>query len=125
MPLATNNSTVASSGSGNITFTNLVNGAFGLTVNTAGTTAFQNNVGNSTTLTTLTTNSGGTTTFGTAIQAVTVKPSCAQTYGDAVSLLNNTTLGVSGTTTGNVTLGGTVDGGFALNVNTSGTTSFQ
>ena len=47
-------------------------------------------------LTSLTTNAGGTTTIGTASTAVTVATSGTQTYGDAVSLLNNTTLSSTG-----------------------------
>src|SRR5205823_5780805 len=91
----TSDATLASSGAaaaGNITFAGTVDGAKNLTVNTAGTTAFQANVGNTTALVSLTTNAGGTTTIGTGTVPVTVKTSGTQTYNDAVSLLNNTTL---------------------------------
>src|SRR5207248_1193818 len=71
-----------------------------------------------------------TTSIGTAANAVTVKTSGLQTYNDAVTIVNNTNFGVSGTTTGDVTFASTVDnvaaaGPFDMAVNTSGTTTFQ
>src|SRR5205807_729543 len=123
-------------GSGNINFTGTVNGLagsgpFSLAANTQGTTTFGGAVGtaganNTTALTSLTTDSAGATQFGTATTAVTVNTVGGQTYGDTVTLLNNTTLNssisgnaASGTGGGNILLQSTVDGPFALAVNTA------
>ncbi len=73
-----------------VTFTSTVSGTFGLTVNSAATTAFQGVVG---TLKSLTTNAGGRTTI-----AGPVTTTEAQSFGDDVQLLNNTTLSGKGQT---------------------------
>src|SRR5436190_475485 len=81
----------------------------------------------------LPTNTGGTTQLGFAGTPITVNTTGLQTYSDAVTLLSDTTL-VSSTTggatttanglgNGNITLANTVDGAFALAVNTAGTTA--
>src|SRR5439155_9253995 len=93
-----------------------VNGAFALTVNDSGTTAFNGVVGGTTALTSLTTNAGGTT----AINGGAVTTTGAQTYGDAVTFGANTILTGVGNSFAN-----TVNGAFALTVNDSGTTAFD
>ena len=60
--------TLADSASGNITFGSTVNGAFALTVNTAGVTAFNGVVGGTTPLASLTTDAAGSTAIGAATQ---------------------------------------------------------
>ncbi len=106
-------------GNGGILFSGLLNGAFSLTANSTGTTTFASAVGGTTALTSLTTDAGGTT----AINGSSVTTTGAQTYGDNVSLGAATTLASTGG--GNITLGGTVNGAFALTVNTSGITAFN
>src|SRR5207253_8677061 len=81
-----------------------------------GTTTFNFAVGNSTALTSLTTNAGGTT----AINGGAVTTTAAQTYGDNVTLGAATIL----TGVGNAS-NGTVNGAQALTVNDSGTTTFN
>jgi len=88
--------TLTSTGAGNITFSSTVNGAFNLAVNTAGNTTFSGAV----TTTSVTTDAGGTT----LINGGTVATTAAQTYNDAVVLGANTTL-----TATTVTFNGTVD----------------
>src|SRR5207302_1863836 len=98
------------------TFNGTVNGAQALTVNDSGTTTFNFAVGNTTALTSQTTNAGGTT----AINGGAVTTTAAQTYGDNVTLGAATIL----TGVGN-TFNGTVNGAQALTVNDSGTTTFN
>jgi hypothetical protein len=112
------NTTLASTGAGNVTFASTVNGAFGLTVNTAGVTTFGGAVGGATALTSLTTDAPGST----AINGGSVTTTGAQAFNDAVTLGANTTLTSTGA--GNITLGGAVNGTFALTVNTAGVTTF-
>ena len=113
------NTTLASTGSGDVTLGATVNGAFTLTVNTAGVTTFGGAVGSTTPLTSVTTDAPGSTD----ISAGSITTTGTQTYGDAVVLGANTTLTSTGS--GNVTLGATVNGGSALTVNTAGTTIFS
>jgi hypothetical protein len=94
--------TLASSGSGSITFDRTVDGAKNLVVNTGGTTTFRNAVGGTTALASLVTDAGGTV----AIDGGAVTTSGTQTYNDAVTLGADTAL--TGST---VTLGGTLAGG--------------
>ncbi|MBD1545544.1 hypothetical protein [Roseibium aggregatum] len=58
---------LSSSGGGNITFNSTLNGSPVLTVNTSGTTAFNDTIGLSTRLGGLTTDAGGTTAFNTGV----------------------------------------------------------
>ncbi|HTL68934.1 MAG TPA: hypothetical protein VL200_14820 [Lacunisphaera sp.] len=127
-------------GSGNLSFSNTLNGGYALQANATGATTFGGAVGGVTALTSLTTNTGGTT----AINGGAVTTSGAQTYNDNVSIgTNNATLtttnsavAFAGTTTlnknltvttasGDVTFTGAVDGGNSLAVNSSGTTTFN
>ena len=112
------NDTLTSSGGGAITLSGTVDGAFALTVNTAGTTTFGGAVGGITALTSLTTDAPGTT----ALNGGSITTIGAQTYNGAVTLGANDTLISSGG--GAITLASTVDGAFALTVNTAGTTTF-
>ena len=109
--------TTVSTGSGNITFNGTVNGTQSLTANSTGITLFAGAVGNSTALTSLTTNAGGTT----RINGGSVRTTGAQNYNDAVTLGAHTIL--TGTTP---TFGSTVTGGgFNLALNFSGTTTIN
>jgi filamentous hemagglutinin family protein len=90
-------------------------GGQSLAVN-ATTTTFGGAIGATTRLSTLTTDSTGTTSVRN------VSTTGAQAYNDAVTLGAAATLDSSGS--GNITLGSTLGGAFALIVNTSGTTTF-
>ena len=103
--------TLASTGSGNVTFTGTVNGSNTLTVNTAGTTRFNSAVGGITPLSSLTTDSGGTT------QINDVTTVGAQNYNDSVVLLADTVLT---TNNSDIHIGGTLNGAFNLGI-TAGT----
>ncbi len=106
--------TLASSGSGNIRFVSTLNGAQTLAVNTGGTTRFDSTVGGTTPLTSITTDSAGTTRI-----AANISTSGNQTYNDAITLAASSTLaGVD------ITFGSTIDGGNTLTVNGSGVTTF-
>ena len=97
----------------NITFASTVDGAQALTVNTSGsgTTTFSAPVGGTTALASLTTNADGSTHLNGGV----VSTSGDQTYHDAVAL------GADTTVNGNdLTFGQTVDGAFALTVNSNG-----
>jgi len=67
--------TLTSTGAGNVTFASTVNGAHGLTVNTAGTTTLGGAVGGCGALTSLTTDAPGSTAInGGSIKTVAVRP---------------------------------------------------
>src|SRR5262249_9790077 len=101
---------------GNVTFNSTVDGAYSLTVNSAGTTTFNGAVGSGTALVRLTTDAPGTTDPN----AGSVTTTGNQTYNDAVILTKDDPL--SG---GNVTFNSTVDGAYSLTVNSAGTTTFN
>ncbi|MBL8069572.1 MAG: filamentous hemagglutinin N-terminal domain-containing protein [Nitrospira sp.] len=84
--------TLTSSGNHDITFNSTVNGARALAVNTTGTTTFGGPVGTTTALTSLTTDSGGTT----AVNGGAVTTSGNQTYNDAVTMNQLTTVASTG-----------------------------
>ncbi len=111
-PVTLNADTTLSSASGDITLGGTVNSVFGLVLNSTGTST----LGGTSTLASLTTNAGGTT----VLSAGAITTGGAQTYNDAVTLGANTTL-TSGS--GNITLGGTVNGAFDLTLNTTGTST--
>ncbi|HEV3343589.1 MAG TPA: DUF4214 domain-containing protein, partial [Pirellulales bacterium] len=93
-------------------------GAFALTVDTAGTTKFGGVVGGATALTSITTDAPGTT----AINGGAITTTAGQTYNDNVTLGAASILTSTGG--GNITFAQKVDGAFALTVNTSGITTF-
>ncbi len=103
-----------SSTGGAIALNSTVDGAHTLTIDTTGATTL-GAVGQTTALTSLTTDAGGTTTLDG-----NVTTTGAQTYGDAVILGADVTLA----STGNSAISlGTVDGAHALTVNTTGGTA--
>lgn len=106
-----NGNTVLNTGAGTILFSNTLNGTFSLNAISSSTTTFGNIVGGVDTLTSLTTNSGGTT----LINGGAITTTGNQTYNDAVTLGANTAL-TSGT--GNIFFGNTItDGISAFNLN--------
>jgi filamentous hemagglutinin family protein len=121
---------LTSTGGENITFNSTVDGAFSLTLNSAGVIAFDNLVGSNTALATLlvddTTSgiSGGTLVLSaegsTAIPSI--RTSGGQTYNEAIMMnADGVFTDVGGSP---ITFNSTVDGGFNLTVNTAGTTTF-
>src|SRR5205814_6209755 len=94
-------------GAGDINFVSTVNGVFSLDANSTGTTTFGGVVGGTGVLTTLTTNTGGTT----AINGGAITTSGAQTYNDAVALGANTVLNAGA---GDINFASTVNGVFSL-----------
>jgi len=107
--------TIDTTGAGNVTFNQTLNGAKELAINNStGTTTFGGAVGNTTPLAALTTDAGGTTQVnGGGVNATT------QTYGDAVVLGAHTTFtGTTGTFTGAID-----GGGFNLRLDYSGLTT--
>ncbi|MBS0263228.1 MAG: hypothetical protein JSS02_14890, partial [Planctomycetes bacterium] len=109
---------LSSTQGGNIQFSSTVDGAFSLTVNTAGVTTFLGAVGSQTALTSVTTDGDGETD----LNGETVTTSGAQTYNDAVILSSDTVLTSTGS--GDITFSQTVDGAYSLTVNTAGVTTF-
>ena len=117
--LLTADTVLTSQFGGNITFASTVDGAFALTVNTAGVTAFDGAVGGTIALASLTTDAPGTTDLNGGV----VNTLGLQTYNDPVLLTADTVLtSVSG---GDITFASTVDGAFALTANTAGVTAFD
>ncbi len=94
-------------GGGDVSFNGTVNGAHKLTVNTSGVTRFSGAVGESSALSTLTTNSGGTTVLG----AGTINTTGNQTYGDQIVVVSDNKLKAKN---GNITF----DGGMVSNAQT-------
>jgi len=76
-------------------------------------------VGGTAALVSLTTNAGGTTAINGG--AVTTPGVAGQVYNDAVTIGANTALNAGA---GAITFATTLDGGFSLNANTTGTTTF-
>jgi filamentous hemagglutinin family protein len=92
--------TLTSSGGGNITFANAVNGAQSLTVNTAGTTIFDGVVGNNQALNSLTTDSAGTTALnGGSVTALNADFKDDVILG-ANTIIDGTTMIIGGMTVG-------------------------
>ena len=107
----------ADAGTANITFANTINGGFGLTLNSTGTTSLQGAIGATTALTSLSTNAGGTTQLGGDITTTG-----AQTFNDAIALATNVTIDAA---TSNITFADTINGAFGLTLNSTGTTNLQ
>ena len=119
-----------STGGGTIDFNSTVDGAFGLTVNTGGTAEFDNQVGSATPITSLVIDDPASGVSGGNINinatGTTASPSivttAGQTYNAPIIINEDTTL--TDTNGGDITFNSTVDGGFALTINTAGTTTF-
>ena len=88
------NTTLTSSGGSNIRFVNTLNGAFDVTVNTAGATIFSGAVGGNAPLASLTTNLGGTT----QVNGGSVITTGSQTYSDGITIAGPTTFNATAMT---------------------------
>ncbi len=126
------NTVVTSTGGGTITFASTIDGLFALVVNSAGDEQFNGRVGTLTNpLVSLKTDDdparrGGKANFnvaGSANGTPSVATSGLQTYNDAVQLLDNTVLTSTGG--GTITFASTIDGLFALVVNSAGDEQFN
>ena len=102
-----NGNTVLNTGAGTILFSNTLNGTFSLNAISSSITTFGNIVGGVDALTSLTTNSGGTT----LINGGAIITTGNQTYNDAITLGANTAL-TSGT--GNIFFGNTITDGMSV-----------
>jgi fibronectin-binding autotransporter adhesin len=112
-----NNTTLSSSGSGNVTLSSTVDGAYGLTIHAGGTVALGGAVGNLAPLNSLLVSGNGGITL-----AGNVTTTGAQTYSNGVTLLGNVTATNAGN--GAINFSSTVNGNYALNANTGGAVSF-
>ncbi|MEM1049265.1 MAG: filamentous hemagglutinin N-terminal domain-containing protein [Pseudomonadota bacterium] len=104
---------LTSTGGGDITFDSTLDGTFDLTVNTAGTTRFNSDIGETTRLGSLTTDAAGTTAFSATAASndiMNINIDDDSVFGDNVDLSgNNQTWNTFGTATFNGTFGGNVD----------------
>jgi hypothetical protein len=114
----TSNMILTSTGSGTLSFGSSLNGAHALTLNTAGVTTIGGTVGNTSALTSLTTNAAGSTT----LSGGSITTTGAQTFNDPVNLASGATL--SSTNGGNISFATTVNGAGSLIVITAGTVTF-
>ncbi|WP_197997539.1 cadherin domain-containing protein, partial [Gimesia panareensis] len=110
---------LSSSASGTIQFKSTLNGAHNLNVNTDGITIFDDQVGNSASLDSLTTDANGTT----QINGGSIETTGDQIFYDDVELGDNTIL--TSTSSGAVTFDQTLNGSFTLEVKTAGDTTFN
>jgi autotransporter-associated beta strand protein len=100
-----------------VTFSSTLNGAHGLTINTAGTVTFSRAVGNGTSLASLTVAGGAST----VVDGGSIRTTGAQTYSGTVTLGDDTTFrSISGTLT---FLGAITGNNRALTINTTGAAS--
>jgi filamentous hemagglutinin family protein len=116
------NTILTSSGGGDITFANMLDGAQMLTVNTSGNEIFNGAIGGNTPLTSVTTDGSGTVGGSALLNGGSVTTIGSQTYNDNVTLGADTTLTSSGGA--DITFARTIDGAQSLAVNTAGTTTF-
>ena len=127
--------TVVNAGSGDVSFRGTVNGAKSLAVNSTGSTRFSGSVGDTTALSSLTTNAGGTlslksvTTTGAQSYGEAAKiggtftaGNAAITFGGPVTLVGDTTVDAG---YGTITFNGAVDGAMALTANSTGAMLFN
>ncbi|MBX9622867.1 MAG: autotransporter-associated beta strand repeat-containing protein, partial [Gemmataceae bacterium] len=113
--------TFASTGGGAVAFDATLDGGFAVAVNTGGVTTFGGAVGGATPLAALTTDAPGST----RVNGGRVRTAGGQGFGDPVAVGANTTFeSVGPAADRGITFGGTLDGGFAVAVNTPGVTTF-
>ncbi|HEX3658963.1 MAG TPA: hypothetical protein VHV55_24430 [Pirellulales bacterium] len=103
------NTTIAS-GSGNVSFNGTLDGGYNLSVDSSGVTTFGGTVGGSIALNSLTTDAAGTTVLDASATT-----SGGLTINDPLTLGGNVTLGAGVNT---VSINNTIDGAYALTINT-------
>lgn len=109
------NTVLSSSASGSINFKSTLNGAHTLNINTAGSTIFDDQVGNSTPLTSLTTDVAGTT----EVNGGSITTTGGQTFHDIVSL--GASVVFTSTTVDDITFDQTLTGGNGITIQISST----
>jgi hypothetical protein len=109
---------LTSTGNGQVRFGSTVNGPVALIINTGGATVFDGVVGGAQALTSVFTDAGGTV----AINGGAVTTTGAQTYNEVATLGANTVLTSTGAAP--IEFANTLNGGFALQINTAGQTRF-
>ncbi|WP_417396525.1 LamG-like jellyroll fold domain-containing protein [Gimesia chilikensis] len=109
------NTVLSSSASGSVNFKSTLNGAHTLNINTAGTTIFDDQVGNSAALTSLTTDVDGTT----EVNGGTITTTGGQTFHDVVSLGVSTVF--TSTSVDDITFDQTLTGGTGITIQISST----
>lgn len=118
-----NNNTLFDAGSGDINFNGTINSQslsnYNLTANSTGNVAFNNTVGVSQNLGSITTDAGGTTTINTT----DIRTFLDQTYNDNITLSSDSTI-ASTSGGGTLTFNGTVNGSQNLTTSNSATTTF-
>ncbi|MCI5145856.1 MAG: hypothetical protein D3923_10080, partial [Candidatus Electrothrix sp. AR3] len=100
-----------------ITLNSTLDGGFAVSINTDGTTTFGNTVGGTEALGSLSTDSGGTVVFNGDVSTTG-----AQTYNDGATV--GSAIIFSSTGGGDIVYNSILDGGFAVNINTTGATIF-
>ncbi len=109
------NTVLSSSASGSVNFKSTLNGAHALNINTAGATIFDDQVGNSTPLTSLTTDVAGTT----EVNGGSITTTGGQTFHDIVSL--GASVVFTSTTVDDITFDQTLTGGNGITIQISST----
>lgn len=109
------NTVLSSSASGSVNFKSTLNGAHTLNINTAGATIFDDQVGNSTPLTSLTTDVAGTT----EVNGGSITTTGGQTFHDIVSL--GASVVFTSTTVDDITFDQTLTGGNGITIQISST----
>jgi hypothetical protein len=113
-----NDLTIGGTGTGNLNLTGTIDGAHALTVSTTAITNFAGTVGGSSALSSVTSSAGTTT----QVSGAGITTTGSQTYNGPLVLGGATTLASTGG--GSLSMVGTVDGSWALTLNTSGTMTF-
>ncbi|QDT21307.1 LamG-like jellyroll fold domain-containing protein [Gimesia chilikensis] len=109
------NTVLSSSASGSINFKSTLNGAHTLNINTAGSTIFDDQVGNSTPLTSLTTDVAGTT----EVNGGSITTTGGQTFHDIVSL--GASVVFTSTSVDDITFDQTLTGGNGITIQINST----
>jgi filamentous hemagglutinin family protein len=117
--------------SGDITFNSTVDGGFNLTINTAGTTTFANQVGQNVQIITLLVDDPASGIVGGPVDCSfagvathpTILTSFGQTYNSPIVMLNETAFDDVGG--GNIVFNKPINGAFALTLNTTGDMTFN
>jgi trimeric autotransporter adhesin len=112
------NTTLSSLAAGRVVMNGKVNGSYDLMVNTAGATIFNNTIGDTTALVSVTTDAPGSV----QVNGGRVTTSGGQTYNENMTLGASTTLISLGA--GDIKFARTLDGAYDLIVNTAGKTIF-
>ena len=117
-PLTLGANTSINAGAGNVTFASTIDGQYALTVNTTGNALFEGAIGGNATLTQLTISAAGQINLNGNVTAMG-----NVAFNGPLVLGANTVINAGNN--GNVTFANTVDGPFALTVNSTGNTLFQ